>query len=169
MGLRFISFVTALLLSCSTAFAQGGGVTASLSGVVTDVQGAVIPGADIVAKSNATAGQFTAVTDGEGRFTIPALQPGTYSITISLQGFKTAVLPDVQIVTATPASVTVKLEIGTLEETVVVTGATDVLQTQTASVQTTINVQQISSLPLTTRTALDYVTALPGALTPGSN
>lgn len=162
-------FAIGLLLASSPAFAQGGGTSASLSGQVADDQGAIIPGADVVAKNNATSAESRAVTDSEGRFMIPALSPGIYTVMVTLSGFKTAVLPDVQILTATPASIAVKLQIGALEETVVVHGATDVLQTQSAAVQTTINVQQISSLPLTTRTALDYVTMLPGALTTGSN
>jgi hypothetical protein len=161
--------VVALLLYGGPAYAQGGGTTASLSGVVTDAQGGVIPGASVVVTNNATAGQFTAVTTFEGRFTFPAMQPGTYTVTVTLDGFKTAVLPDVQIVTATPATVNVKLELGDLTETVTVEGATALVQTQTAAVQRTVNVQQISSLPLVTRTALDFVTALPGALTTGSN
>jgi hypothetical protein len=170
MKLRYVWLCLAALLLCgSPAFAQGGGTTTSLSGQVTDAQGATIPGADVVAKNNATSAESRATSDTEGRFTIPALNPGVYTVTVSLQGFKTAVLPDVTIITATPASIAVKLEIGALEETVVVTGATDVLQTQTAAVQTTIDVKQISSLPLTTRTALDYVTMLPGALTTASN
>ncbi len=153
----------------SAAFAQGAGTTASLSGKVADASGGVIPGADVLVKNNATTAEFRAVTDSEGAFVIPALNPGTYTVTVTLQGFKTAILPDVVIVTATPSSVTVKLEVGGIEETVVVHGATEVLQTQTAAVQTNINVQQISSLPLTTRTALDYVVMLPGAMTSGSN
>ncbi len=161
-------FLTLLLLGSSQAFAQAGATT-TLSGVVIDSTGGVIPGADVGVKNNATAGEFFAVTDGEGRFLIPALNPGVYTVTVTLAGFKTAVLPDVTIVTATPASVRVTLELGELTETVIVQGATDIVQTQTAAVNTTIAVQQISSLPLVTRTALDYVTQLPGALTTGSN
>ena len=151
------------------AFAQGGGSTTSLSGLVVDTSGGVIPGADIIAKNNATAAESRAVTDATGRFTIPALNPGTYTVTVSLMGFKTFQAPDIQVITATPASIRAVLEVGALEETVVVTGATEIVQTQTASVQTTIAVKQIQALPLVTRTALDYVTMLPGALTSGSD
>jgi len=157
-----------LVAGSSPAFAQAGATT-TLSGVVVDTSGGVIPGADVAVKNNATAGEFFTVTDGEGRFLIPALNPGTYTVTVALAGFKTAQLPDVAIVTATPASVRVTLELGELTETIVVQGATDIVQTQTAAVNTTIVVQQISALPLVTRTALDYVTALPGALTTGSD
>jgi hypothetical protein len=160
--------VLALLVATATAFAQGGSATTTLSGRVTDSSGAVIPGADVTAKNNATATTYTAVTGADGTFTIPAVNPGMYTVTVALMGFKTASLPDVQVVTATPASVRVVLEVGQLEETVIVTGATEIVQTQTASVQTTIAVKQIESLPLVTRTALDYVTMLPGALVPGT-
>jgi len=158
----------AWLVGAGTGFAQGGGST-SLSGLVSDTSGGILPGADVVVKNNATVAETRTVTDAIGRFTVPALPPGTYTVTVSLSGFKTVVLPDVQLLTATPASVTVRMEIGALEESLVVTGASEILQTQTAAVQTTIDVKQISKLPLVTRTALDYVTALPGAMTTGSN
>ena len=55
-----------------------------------DSTGAVVPGADVVVKNNATASTATAVTGADGGFTIPALDPGSYTVTVSLQGFKTA-------------------------------------------------------------------------------
>lgn len=158
-----------LTLAPAYAVAQGGSTTSSLSGLVVDSTGAVLPGADVVAINNATTAQSQTVTDKAGRFNIPALPPGTYTVKVSLMGFKSWTSPDVQVISATPASVRASLEVGNLEETVVVEGAAEIVQTQSAAVQTTIAVKQIESLPLVTRTALDYVVALPGVTTTGTN
>ena len=151
------------------AYAQGGSTSGSVSGLVVDASGGVIPGVDVVVKNNATSAESRAVTDGGGRFTVPALPPGAYTVTVSLMGFKTVTMPDVQVLSATPASVKAVLEVGAVEETVVVTGATEIVQTQTASVSTTLAVTQIQQLPVITHTALDYVVSLPGVQTAGSN
>jgi hypothetical protein len=159
----FITFCMAMLVVASPpVYGQAGGTSSTLSGLVVDGSGGVIPGATVVVKNNATAGISQAVTDGGGGFTIPALQPGTYTVTVTLQGFKTFSAPDVKLVAATPARIKAVLEVGNIEETVVVHGATELVQTQTAAVQTTIVVQQIQQLPLVTHTALDYVVNLPG-------
>ncbi len=116
-----------VLLASAPALAQGGYVTTSLSGLVVDSSGAVIPGADVVVKNNAGGAEMRGVTDSTGRFVIPSINPGTYTVSVSLIGFKTAVLPDVQVVTATPASVRAVLELGEIQETVIVTGATEIV------------------------------------------
>ena len=152
----------AVLSVSGVAYGQGASTTSSLSGVVTDSSGGVIPGADVVAKHIATGTQTQAVTDAEGRFTIPALRPGAYTVTISLMGFKTAILADVALVTAVPASVRAVLEVGQLEETVVVTGATEIVQTQSTTISTTLTAKQVSAMPLSTRNAMDFLTYLPG-------
>jgi hypothetical protein len=158
-----------LVFGAVPAFAQTGGTTSRMSGIVTDAQGGVIPGANVVAKHNATAVTREAISDESGRFTIAGVSPGVYTVTVSLAGFKTFVAPDVQVETATPASVKVTLQIGELSETVVVTGAAEIVQTQSATVSTTIAVKQIQQLPVITHTALDYVVSLPGVETVGSN
>jgi len=165
-----MSTVCLVSLAASSAFAQGGGAASSLAGVVADAGGGVLPGATVTVKNNATAVTTTAVTNSAGAFSVPALDPGKYTVSVSLSGFKTVVLNDVTLLAATPASVNVTLEIGSLSETVEVRGGgSELVQTQTPTVATTIQVDQINKLPLPTRNALNYVTFLPGVATTGVN
>ena len=89
-------FITGLLCtlvmaaSSTPALAQGGGATTSLSGTVTDTSGAVIPGATVVVKDNATSTVYNATTNENGYFTVPAIDAGSYTVTVTLMGFKTA-------------------------------------------------------------------------------
>jgi hypothetical protein len=153
-------------LSGADAFAQASASTASLSGTVADSTGAVIPGADVSARNNGTGAVTVAVTDATGNYTIPALEPGAYTVTISLMGFKSVTMPDVQVTTGTASSVRrVVLEIGQLQETVVVTGATQIVQTESATVATTLTTRQILTAPLPTRNTLEFVASLPGVIT----
>src|SRR5512139_3751463 len=91
------------------AFAQGG-VTSTLSGIVFDSSGAVVPGASITVKNNATAAITPTVSGADGLFTIPALEPGTYTVSVALQGFKTAILGGVRLNAGIPASVKAVLQ-----------------------------------------------------------
>jgi len=93
----------------ATAFAQGSS-TSQISGTVVDTSGAAVPGADITAIDNATGTKFNAVSTETGAFTIPAVPSGTYTVTVALQGFKTAVLKDVQVTIGGPASVKATLQ-----------------------------------------------------------
>ncbi|MGH9329203.1 MAG: hypothetical protein ACRD09_02070, partial [Vicinamibacterales bacterium] len=79
------------------------------------------------------------------------------------------ILNDVALTAAGPATVRAVLAVGTLEETVVVEAASSIVQTQSAAVATTMDINQISNLPLTSRSALDFVTNLPGINTPGGS
>src|SRR5829696_8403104 len=113
---RLLAVALVVCVSSVSAFAQGSGTT-SLSGVVTDSGGGVIPGATVVVKNTATGVTFEAITTSAGSFNVPALDPGTYSATVSLSGFKTAVVNNIRILTATPAAISVKLDVGALTET----------------------------------------------------
>jgi hypothetical protein len=161
-----VLFCAALMAFFSVnAYAQGGATT-TLAGTVVDSSGAMIPGADVVAKNNATATEYRAVTDSTGHFSITALNSGTYTVTVSLMGFKSVVLPDVAVTQGVANSIRpIALEVGQLAETITVTGATELLQTQSATVATTLNTTQVSKAPLPTRNTMDFVVMLPGVST----
>lgn len=160
--------MTMLVLVTCQLVIQAQGTTGSISGTVTDQTGAVVPGANVTVKGEAGQ-QYTAVTKGDGVFTIPGVPAGTptYTVTITAPSFKTAVIQNVKVDVATPATVNAQLEPGNINETVVVASGAEVLQTETATVGTTITGRQILETPIQSRDALDLVTTLPGTTTTG--
>jgi hypothetical protein len=161
--------LAAIFCAVSTvAYAQGS-TSQALSGTVVDTSGAVIPGADVAAKHNATGVVSNAVTNSDGLFSIPSLPIGTYTVTVTLQGFKTAVTQNVVLTSGAGANVKVSMEVGGVSEQVTVSSSSEIVQTQSSGVSQTINANQILKLPITSRSALDFVNMLPGVSTPNGN
>src|SRR5262249_21007694 len=123
--------------------------------------------ATVIVKNAATGAEFKATSSGSGVYTAPSLGSGTYLVTISAQGFKQAVVRDVKLDAGVPATVNVTLDVGAASESVVVQGGGEIVQTQSATVSTTLQVKQIANLPLQTRNVLDFVVFLPGTNTTG--
>jgi hypothetical protein len=154
------------MLFCLTALGQ---VTAALSGTVTDPNGAVVPGATVNVKSVATGNEFRAVTTGQGTYTVPSLNPGVYSVTVTATGFKSVTVEGIKIDTGTPANADVTLELGAASETVIVQGGAEIVQAQTANISTTVQSNQVLNLPLVSRNPVNFVTNLAGVNTPRDN
>ena len=169
MRQRSVTLVASALLVLATsagAFAQGAS-TASIAGVVVDADQQVIPGATVVVKNNATGETFNTFSTERGVFSVPSLVTGTYTVTVTLEGFKTFVLDNVVVNAGVPASVRATLEIGGLTETIVVQSNSELIQTQSATVSTTLNTREVSNLPLSSRSAADLIVGLPGVQTAG--
>jgi hypothetical protein len=160
MNRRFSIFVVLVLLSMSLQ-ATFGQTAGAIAGTVADSNGAAVPGATVSVRGQ-SGQEFSAVTSENGAYNIPAVPSGFYTVTITSSGFKTAIFNDVKVDVGLPTTANATLEAGKIEETVVVTGGGEILQTQTATVGTTITGPQITELPLTSRDALDLVTLLPG-------
>ncbi len=168
-SMRVVLAALSMALVSTPAFAQGGGATSAIAGIVVDASGGVIPGATVTATNQATAGEFRAVTGANGTFMIPALAVGKYTVTVTLQGFKTAVLKDIDVSSGSPAEVRATLEVGGLTETVTVETASEIVRAQSTAIAQTINTKQIQSLPLG-RDLLNggLVNFLPGVQTVGT-
>ncbi|MCR4375484.1 MAG: TonB-dependent receptor [Acidobacteria bacterium] len=169
MTARLIRFaLLALLLACAStpAFAQGSS-TSSLSGSVVDADGGAIPGATVIVKNNATGVSIEAVSNSTGQFSFPGLTAGTYTVTVSLTGFKTYVANDVRLLASRPGEITARLEIGALSETIEVKASSELIQTQSSTVSSTLSTEQLTELPLVSRNALYALTTLPGVSSTG--
>jgi hypothetical protein len=165
-----VPVVTALLLLLGSAPAHAqGSTTSTITGTVVDSSGGVLPGATISAKHLATNVVSTTVANTQGAFTIASLVPGTYEVSVTLDGFKNVVIKDVVITAVQGAAVKAVLEVGGITETVTVASSSEIMQTQSTTISSTITTNQITKLPLTSRSAMDFVNFLPGVSTPGGN
>ncbi len=141
----------AVHLTTEQAFAQG--ARTSLSGSVKDSAGAVIPGVTVTAKDAAGTSMET-ITNEAGLFRFPSINPGTYQLTVVMPGFKKAVLENIIVEAASPASVDIPLQIGEIQETVEVTAVSTVVQTESTTVAVSVDTDAIKNLPMMTRNVM---------------
>lgn len=163
--MKKLTFVIIAILACVVlASAQ---TTGSIAGTVADTNGALVPNATVTIKGQ-SGQEFTATTNENGTYRVPAVGSGLYTVTITTSGFKKAVFSNVKVDVGLPTTVDAKLEVGNVEQVVEVTTGGEVLQTQTATVGTNIQGRQITETPIASRDALDLVLLMPGTATVGA-
>src|ERR1700682_534746 len=118
----------ALTGSCTflpiAGWAQSSATSGSIAGVVKDTTGAVLPGVTVEAASPALIEKVrTVVTDDQGQYKIVELRPGTYTVTFTLTGFSTVRREGIELTSGFTAPVSAELRVGSLEETITVSGA----------------------------------------------
>ena len=136
--------------------------TATVLGTVTDESGAVIPNVSILLVNEGTGLQFERATGGSGNYIFTPVQIGTYTVTARMTGFDTQIRPHVQVNIQQSVVVDFTLRPGRVTQTVAVTGAVPLLQTQDASVGQVVGGQQINDLPLNGRNYVFLAQLAPG-------
>ena len=138
-----------LLAGTQSIFAQV--TTATVSGVVTDPTGAVIPGVKITVTNTSTKLSREGVTDGSGRYEVPQLNPGAYSITVAATGFETVVQSGITLDVGQQFNLPLKLTAGATTEQITVTDETPQVNTATSLVADVVDQKAIENLPLNGR------------------
>jgi hypothetical protein len=123
-----------------------------LTGLVTDSQGAILPGVTVTATSPALIGGQTTVTQPDGKYMFPALPSGTYKLTFELSGFQKLTRENIQIVLGQIISFDASLPIASLSESVTVTSASPVVDVASTKVGTSLKGEELTAVPNSTDT-----------------
>ncbi len=157
VGKLWLTALVCLVAMPATTFAQS-----AIAGRVTDATGGVLPGVTVEASSPALIeGVRTAVTDSQGRYSIVDVRPGIYSVTFTLAGFTTVVRAGIQVGSNVNVPINAVLQVGALEESVTVSGATPVVDVQAASRTEVLPRDTLNALP-TNRTWISAGAFIPG-------
>jgi hypothetical protein len=152
----------AVLLHGSLASAQTG--TSRITGVVKDASGAVVPGVTIVATHEETGIHQQTVTTEAGLFVFPSLPVGSYTVKAELSGFRSVTRQQIILTVGADVNLDFTLEPGSLEEAVVVTGDSPIVQTTESSLSTLVAKETIVTLPLNGRNPLHLIGLVPGVV-----
>jgi len=135
---------------------------ASLRGTVTDTQGAAVPDATVTLTNTATNQKMQTNSDANGIYQFSALGPAPYSLSAEHAGFKTKVLDHVQIIPEQLNSLDLQLDLGEVQQTVTVSGTTQTLDTETATISGTVSSNQIQHMPSFNRDVFQLAQLAPG-------
>jgi hypothetical protein len=158
-----VRFTALVALVCVVGFsgrvlAQASG---TIAGVVRDASGAVLPGVTVEVASPALIEKVrSVVSDGEGQYKVVDLRPGVYTVTFSLSGFSTFKREGIALSAGFTATINGDLKVGSLEETITVSGQSPIVDTQNVTPQKVIQMEVIQSLP---NTGTNFAALTPGA------
>jgi hypothetical protein len=156
--------VGCLTLAPAVAFAQ-----ASLSGLVQDSSGGVLPGVTVEAASPALIEKVrTTITDANGRYSIPDLRPGAYTVTFTLTGFSTFKREGVELTGTAVVTINADMRVGSLEETITVTGESPIVDVQSTTRQAVIDQEVLAAIP-SARNPFTTGVLIPGVRRGGAN
>src|SRR6185436_9082865 len=130
-GMRWLSTIVVMVCALTAADARAQVMTGSIVGVVTDSSNAMLPGATVsLSSEKLIGGPQTQVTDAVGAYRFDRLPPGSYQLKFELQGFRSMARDGILLSAAFISTVNVKLEVGSLNETVTVTGESPTVDTK---------------------------------------
>ena len=155
--------LTILLLSISGRSALAQDTTGTILGDVKDATGASVPKAEVTITNTQTNISVVVTTNDSGAYTVPQLIPGTYSVTIRLQGFQTANVPSLTLEAGDRRRTDATLAVGAISQTVEISTAAPVLQTDTSSIGSSVTQRSVQDLPLNGRNFVSLVQITPGA------
>jgi Carboxypeptidase regulatory-like domain/TonB dependent receptor len=162
-----LTFLFVLLLFGLTAPATAQVLYGSIVGNVTDETRGALPGATVTITSNETGASRDVVSDSSGRYSFAAVQPGTYQVTVKVDGFRTFTRRDVAVTLNSVARVDVALQVGQLSESVTVSAERPLLQTDRAEVRSELKATELVNLPVSINRNYQYLfRVLPGFTPP---
>jgi hypothetical protein len=138
----------------------------TISGTVRDPQGAAVPSAEVTIEEETTGQTRVVRTDEDGEYSAPSLPVGRYSLSVGPQGFKRTVAPGIELHVNDRLVVDITLEVGLVSETVTVTGAATLVETESGKVSSLVAEKQVTELPLNGRNYAALVTLVPGLSAP---
>lgn len=136
--------------------------TATMTGAVTDSTGSVVPGAKVTVTNRDAGFVFTSVSTPEGTWYIPNLNPGNYQLRIEAEGFKAYIQDGITLRTAEQPRLDVRLEVGSVAESIMVTGAAPLLETETATSGQVLEGQTIVKMPVMQKAFYRIYLYMPG-------
>jgi hypothetical protein len=163
--LRVVACLLVLLLSTAIE-ARAQGFQGGIRGAVKD-SGGVIPGAEVTVTNQGTTISRSTASNSAGEYSFPNLAPGQYSLRVTLAGYKTSGLENIQVGTQQFITMDITLEIGALQESITVTGQSPLIETSNASAGTVLNSEALQTLPSQGRAAFMIGNTVPTVVPSG--
>lgn len=161
---RIIAIAFAIAF-CFCSFGMGQATNGTILGTVHDPTGAVVPGATVTVTDVNKGTKATTKTDAVGNYTFPSLIPGTYRITVTMEGFKRSIQPSVPLDIDQKATLDFTMQPGGSSETVEVTSAPPLIKLESSELGDVVNEHQVQNLPLNGRNFAQLVYLVPGVTT----